>query len=40
MQFASIVGLSVVGGMVASMVPITTPIKFTAGGTKLVCKIF
>lgn len=36
MQFASIIGLSVVGGMVASMVPITTPIKFTTGGTELV----
>lgn len=36
MQFASIIGLSVVGGMVASMVPIETPIKFTTGGTELV----
>lgn len=36
MQFASIVGLSVVGGMVASMVDITTPLKFSTGGTKLV----
>lgn len=36
MQIASIVGLAVVGGMVASMVPITTPIKFTTGGTELV----
>lgn len=35
MEFASIIGLSVVGGMVASMVDITTPIKFTTGGTKL-----
>ncbi len=25
MQFASIIGLAVVGGMVASMVPIVTP---------------
>ncbi|WP_122646120.1 PTS system mannose/fructose/sorbose family transporter subunit IID [Enterococcus mediterraneensis] len=36
MQMASIVGLAVVGGMVASMVPITTPIKFTTGGTELI----
>lgn len=36
MQFASIIGLAVVGGMVASMVNITTPIKFTTGGTELV----
>lgn len=36
MQFASIIGLSVVGGMVASMVPIETPINFTTGGTELV----
>lgn len=36
MQFASIIGLAVVGGMIASMVPITTPITFTAGGTELV----
>lgn len=36
MQFASIVGLSVIGGMVASMVSISTPIKFNSGGTKLV----
>ncbi|MCT6892817.1 MAG: PTS system mannose/fructose/sorbose family transporter subunit IID [Bombilactobacillus mellifer] len=35
MQFASIVGLAVVGGMVASMVDITTPLKFAAGGAKL-----
>lgn len=36
MQFASIVGLAVVGGMVASMVSITTPLTFTTGGTELV----
>lgn len=36
MQFASIIGLAVVGGMVASMVPIVTPLKFTTGGTELV----
>lgn len=36
MQFASIIGLAVVGGMVASMVTISTPIEFTAGGTQLV----
>ncbi|MBS7130818.1 PTS system mannose/fructose/sorbose family transporter subunit IID [Clostridium paraputrificum] len=36
MQFASIIGLAVVGGMVASMVPISTPIEFTTGGTQLV----
>lgn len=36
MQFASIVGLSVVGGMVASMVSISTPIEFTTGGTELI----
>ena len=36
MQFASIVGLAVVGGMVASMVTITTPLTFTTGGTELV----
>jgi fructoselysine and glucoselysine-specific PTS system IID component len=36
MQFASIIGLAVVGGMVASMVPLETPLKFTTGGTKLV----
>lgn len=36
MQFASIVGLCVVGGMIASMVPISTPLEFTAGGTDLV----
>lgn len=36
MQFASVIGLAVVGGMVASMVPITTPLKFTTGGTELV----
>lgn len=36
MQFASIVGLEVVGGMVASMVSITTPLTFTTGGTELV----
>ncbi|WEV37341.1 PTS system mannose/fructose/sorbose family transporter subunit IID [Lactobacillus sp. ESL0677] len=35
MEFASIIGLSIVGGMVASMVDITTPIKFAAGGAKL-----
>ena len=36
MQCASIVGLAVVGGMVASMVSITTPLAFHAGGTELV----
>ncbi|MGX7164070.1 PTS system mannose/fructose/sorbose family transporter subunit IID [Enterococcus massiliensis] len=36
MQFASIIGLSVVGGMIASMVPLSTPITFTTGGTELV----
>lgn len=36
MQFASIIGLAVVGGMVASMVPISTPIEFTTGGTQLL----
>ena len=36
MQFASIVGLAAVGGMVASMVTITTPLTFTTGGTELV----
>lgn len=36
MQFASIVGLAVVGGMVASMVSITTPIVFSTGGTELI----
>ena len=36
MQFASIVGLAVVGGMVASLVTITTPLTFTTGGTELV----
>lgn len=36
MHFASIVGLAVVGGMVASMVNITTPLQFQTGGTQLV----
>ena len=36
MHFASIVGLLVVGGMVASMVNITTPLKFQNGGASLV----
>lgn len=36
MQFASIVGLAVIGGMVASMVSITTPIVFRTGGTELI----
>ena len=36
MHFASIVGLAVVGGMVASMVSITTPLTFSTGGTNLV----
>ncbi len=36
MQCASIVGLAVVGGMVASMVSITTPLAFHTGGTELV----
>lgn len=36
MHFASIVGLAVVGGMVASMVSITTPLQFQTGGTQLV----
>lgn len=36
MHFASIVGLLVVGGMVASMVNITTPLQFQNGGTSLV----
>lgn len=36
MHFASIVGLAVIGGMVASMVTITTPIKFQSGGTDLI----
>lgn len=36
MHFASIVGLAVIGGMVASMVPITTPLQFNTGGTELV----
>lgn len=36
MQFASIVGLAVVGGMVASMVDIVTPLEFTSGGTNLI----
>lgn len=36
MQFATIVGLAVVGGMIASMVPIETAINFTTGGTELV----
>ena len=36
MHFASIVGLAVVGGMVASMVSITTPLQFNTGGTELV----
>lgn len=36
MQFASIIGLAVVGGMVASMVSISTPIEFTTGGTQLI----
>ena len=36
MHFATIVGLAVVGGMVASMVSITTPLQFNTGGTKLV----
>src|SRR5699024_5716397 len=39
MQFASMIGLSVVGGMVASMVPITTPINFTTGGTGFVLQV-
>ena len=36
MHFASIVGLAVVGGMVASMVSVTTPLTFSTGGTNLV----
>lgn len=36
MHFASIVGLAVIGGMVASMVNITTPLQFQTGGTQLV----
>ena len=36
MHFASIVGLAVVGGMVAGMVNITTPLQFQDGGTSLV----
>lgn len=36
MHFASIVGLAVIGGMVASMVTITTPLQFQTGGTQLV----
>lgn len=35
MHFASIVGLAVVGGMVASMVSVTTPLTFSTGGTNL-----
>ena len=31
MHFASIVGLAVVGGMVASMVSVTTPLTFSTG---------
>lgn len=36
MYFASIVGLAVIGGMVASMVSIETPLQFNTGGTELV----
>lgn len=36
MHFASVVGLAVIGGMVASMVAITTPLQFNTGGTELV----
>lgn len=36
MYFASIVGLAVIGGMVASMVSIETPLQFNTGGTELI----
>ena len=39
MHFASIVGLAVVGGMVASMVSVTTPLTFSTGGTNLSSRI-
>ena len=40
MQFVSIIGLAVVGGMVASMVPIVTPLKFTTGEQNLFYKTY